>query len=56
MRDKSDVREVPQADSETRERRIQQMEQQVIQEVADKDYRNVYLPCLPMDGLIKHWR
>ncbi len=56
MRDETHIGEAPQTDREDRSQRIRQMEQQVTQEVNDRDYRSVSLPCLPFTGLIEHWR
>ena len=43
-------------DPDARVRLIRQMEQQVTMEIKDKDYRSVYMPCLPLDVTIKHWQ
>ena len=56
MQDKADVREVRENDPNARARQIKRLERMVTQVVSDKDYRSIYLPCLPLDGSIKHWR
>ena len=43
-------------DMRTRLIRIRQMEKNVTQEINDRDYRTVYMPCLPLEGSLKHWR
>ena len=56
MRDKIHERKAFEFDANTRQWLIKQMERRVTVEIADRDYRTVSMPCLPLDASIKHWR
>ena len=56
MQDKIHKDQRVELDPDARLRLVRQMEQQVTMEIKDKDYRSVYMPCLPLDVTIKHWQ